>query len=386
MSWSTAPPPTGHRRTAALAVLAVAVLAGGTALASGAVAVSFPPASRASAATTTTTAAPLPGCDDPATLSVRQRLARMVMVGVDGASATEIPTLLGRPDPPGGVFIGGQATEVFTTLPGLAAARRTLIAVDEEGGRVQRIDALDGSVPSPRSQASTLGVDGVRRLARQRGEQLAARGVTMDLAPVVDVTSQADGDVIGDRSYGDTAAEVTRYAGAFAEGLRSAGVLPTLKHFPGHGRASGDSHKAPVSTPPLADLEKVDLVPYRKLVRDSPVAVLVGHLDVPGLTEAGLPASLSPAAYRYLRVTLGFDGLALTDDVTNMAAVRDRFGVAEAAERALVAGADLVLVNDAANLDPVLSRMEEAHAAGRLGDERILAALRHARLAAGCAA
>lgn len=385
MSWSTAPPPPpGARRTAALALLAVAALASGLALGSGAGGVSMSAASRP-AATPTTTAAPLPGCDDPAALSLRQRLARMIMIGVDGASATEIPTLLRRPDPPGGIFIGGTGPEVFTTLPGLAAAHRTLIAVDEEGGRVQRIDALDGSIPSPRRQAATMSAEGIRRLARQRGQQLAARGVTMDLAPVVDVTSQADADVIGDRSYGATAAEVTRYAGAFAGGLRGAGILPTLKHFPGHGRASGDSHRAQVSTPPLAELEKVDLLPYRRLLGESPVAVLVGHLDVPGLTEAGVPASLSPATYRYLRSDLRFDGLAVTDDLTNMAAVRQRFGVAEAVERALIAGADLALVNDVANLDPVLAHLEEAHAAGRLGDERILAALRHSRLAAGCA-
>lgn len=385
MSWSTSPPPTGGRRTATLAVLVVALVAGGTAFGGGAVAVSSSPLRRA-AATSTTTAAPLPGCDDPATLTLRQRLARMVMVGVEGASAAEVPPLLQRPEPPGGVFIGGTATDAFTTLPGLAATHRTLIAVDEEGGRVQRIEALDGSVPSPRRQAATLSADGVRRLARERGAQLAARGVTMDLAPVVDVTSQADGDVIGDRSYGDTAADVTRYAGAFAEGLRSSGILPTLKHFPGHGRASGDSHKAPVTTPPLAELEKVDLVPYRRLLGDSPVAVLVGHLDVPGLTEAGVPASLSSAAYAYLRKDLRFDGLALTDDLTNMAAVRSRFGVAEAAERALVAGADMALVNGVANLDAVVARLEAAHGEGRLTDERILAALRHGRLAGGCAA
>ncbi len=125
-------------------------------------------------------------------------------------------------------------------------------------------------------------------------------GVTIDFAPVVDVTTESDDEVIGDRSFGSDPAQVTEFAGAYAQGLRDAGLLPVLKHFPGHGHASGDSHQGGVVTPPLADLQANDLVPYRTLTTQAPVAVMVGHMQVPGLTGSD-PASLSPAAYGLLR-------------------------------------------------------------------------------------
>ncbi len=139
---------------------------------------------------------------------------------------------------------------------------------------------------------------------------------------------------------------VTEYAGAYARGLRDAGLLPVLKHFPGHGHGSGDSHTGGVVTPPLADLQNNDLIPYRTLVAQAPVAVMVGHLQVPGLTGSD-PASLSPAAYNLLRSGgyggPPFAGVVFTDDLSSMAAINERYGVAEAVLRALQAGADVAL-------------------------------------------
>ena len=123
---------------------------------------------------------------------------------------------------------------------------------------------------------------------------------------------------------------VTDYAGAYARGLRDAGLLPVLKHFPGHGHGSGDSHTGSVTTPPIADLQTTDLVPYRTLTAQLPVGVMVGHMEVPGLTGSD-PASLSPAAYALLRSgDYGgppFNGPVFTDDLSSMQAISDRFGV-----------------------------------------------------------
>ena len=130
---------------------------------------------------------------------------------------------------------------------------------------------------------------------------------------------------------------VTDYAGAYARGLRDAGLLPVLKHFPGHGHGSGDSHTGGVVTPPLADLQNNDLVPYRTLDAQAPVGVMVGHMQVPGLTGSD-PASLSPAAYALLRSGgyggPPFNGPVFTDDLSSMQAITDRFGVADAVLRA----------------------------------------------------
>ena len=152
-------------------------------------------------------------------------------------------------------------------------------------------------------------------------------GITIDFAPVLDVTDPPDDTVIGDRSFSDNPETVTQYAGAYARGLRDGGLLAVLKHFPGHGNGSGDSHTGSVLTPPLTPLEQNDLIPYRSLVGERPVAVMVGHLEVPGLT-GDQPASLSAAAYMLLRTgsygAPGFGGPVFTDDLSSMRAISDR--------------------------------------------------------------
>ncbi len=271
----------------------------------------------------------------------------------------------------GGVFVGGTSTTLFTSgaLRSLAGPGQVppMVAVDEEGGRVQRIDGLDGPIPSARVMAATMTMAEVRTLARERGLTLRRYGVTVDFAPVVDVSAQADREVIGDRSFSDDPATVIRYARAFAAGLRDAGVLPVLKHFPGHGHAVGDSHQGK-STAPHFEALGPDLAPYRTLLPEGGTAVMVGHLDVPGLT-GGVPASLSAAAVDgLLRRDMGFGGLVFTDELGGMRAVTDRYGIAESTRRALAAGADVALFAQAGSLVAVLDRLVADVGAGRLSE------------------
>jgi beta-N-acetylhexosaminidase len=306
-----------------------------------------------------------------ARLAPRDRLAQRLVVGIDATDPGAVVETV-RATQVGGIFLGGNATALLqnNALRRVQAAARIPVAVsvDDEGGRVQRIDALDGALPSARRMAR-MPVDQVRTLARERGRELTARGVTVDFAPVVDVGDQPAGAVIGDRSFSADPAVAARYAGAFADGLRDAGVLPVLKHFPGHGHANGDSHQGRVTTPPLDRLRADDLRPYADLLGTGPAAVMVGHLDVPGLTD-GLPSSLTPATYRLLRDDYRFDGLVVTDDLGAMKAVTGTFTLPEAVLRALSAGADAGLwssgAQDAAGIAPVLDLLEKALADGRL--------------------
>jgi beta-N-acetylhexosaminidase len=290
------------------------------------------------------------------------------MVGVDPAGPGEASEAARAGV--GGVFVGGNPTELLTgdalRRVQATAAVPLAVAVDDEGGRVQRIDALDGPLPSARRMATTMSPQEVRRLAADRGRALRARGVTVDFAPVLDIGEQPAGAVIGDRSFGADPDTAARYAAEFAAGLRDAGVLPVLKHFPGHGRANGDSHRGLVRTPPLASLRAADLRPYLQLVDDGPVAVMVGHLDVPGLT-AGDPATLSPAAYGLLRAEYRHTGLVITDDLGAMQAISDRYDLPAAVLRALRAGADVALWTTRGRLGEVLDRLEAAVADGELG-------------------
>lgn len=320
-------------------------------------------------------------------MPLRERLAQLLVVGVGGGSAEAALSVV-RSEHVGGLFLTGDAAGLLTggSLRRVQAASPIplMVAVDDEGGRVQRIATLAGSIPSAREMADTMTPEQVYELALRRGKALAEHGVTMNLAPLLDVSSQPDSAVIGDRSFSADPAVVAEYAAAFARGMRDAGVLPTFKHFPGQGHAEGDSHTGTAITPPIGELAKVDLRPYRKLLGGAePTAVMLGHLNVPGLTESGVPASLSPAAVNRLRDKLGFDGLIITDDLYAMDAVRDRYGLAEATRMALAAGVDMALMISADRLDPVLDKLEAAVADSTLSEARVNEAVAHVLRAKG---
>jgi beta-N-acetylhexosaminidase len=317
-----------------------------------------------------------PACGDPATIlssiSTRDKLAQLLMVGVlSGADAQAVVAN----NHVGGIFIGSWTDLSMLTngvVKNLSAstALPVAVSVDEEGGRVARLSSLIGAAPSARVSAQTHTPDEVYAMALDHGRKMLKLGVTIDFAPVVDVTDAPDDTAIGDRSFGADPAKVTEYAGAYARGLRDAGLLPVLKHFPGHGHGSGDSHTGGVVTPPLSALQNDDLVPYRTLVTAAPVGVMVGHLQVPELTGTD-PASLSRAAVQLLRTGTGykgpaFDGPVFTDDLSSMAAINDRYSVPDAVLRALQAGNDVALWVTTDEVPAVLDRLEKALAAGDL--------------------
>jgi beta-N-acetylhexosaminidase len=315
-------------------------------------------------------ATPTLSCGDAATMPLRTVLAQVLMVGHAAPTRKELALLADAGI--GGVFLHGDGTRELTDgrLNRLArAAIPPLVSADDEGGRVQRISALAGSMPSARKQAQTLSAAEVRELARKRGTRLLKYGITMNLAPVADLAGA--NPAIGDRAYAGRAGKVTRYAGAFAAGLQDAGVLPALKHFPGHGRAVGDSHQGQAVTPPVASLRQRDWVPFARL-SGTGATVMMGHLTVPGLSTRGLPSSLDPAVYRALRSEVGFSGVVITDELSAMKAVRDRFGVREAVRRAVAAGADLALfVAEPAQVPKLLDRLQSDVRHGRLPEARV---------------
>ena len=366
----------------AFAVLAVALLAATVVLVvmprlSGS---STPPSGEASPNPSAPTAAPAPppcGTAVVNTLSTRDKLAQLLMVGVkDAADARAVVT----DQHVGGIMIGswtdlsmlqdGSLREIAATSGPLPLA----VSVDEEGGRVQRLSSIIGSQPSPRTLAATASPDEVYRIALDRGRAMKDLGITVDFAPVVDVTDAPDDTVIGDRSFGSNPETVTTFAGEYARGLREAGLLPVLKHFPGHGHGSGDSHTGGVSTPSIDQLLKSDLIPYQTLTTQAPVAVMLGHLQVPGLT-GDTPASLSKDAYDLLRSggygAPPFTGLVYTDDLSSMAAINERYGVAEAVLKSLQAGADVALWITTDEVPTVLTSLEQAVNSGQLSMDRV---------------
>ena len=258
-----------------------------------------------------------------------------------------------------------------------AAKVPLLIATDEEGGDVQRFRRL-GALPAQGQVAATMPVEDARRMVADHAAAMHRVGVDVVFGPVADV-GPADGSdgPMGDRVFSTDPQVVADYATAYVRGWQRGGILPVLKHFPGHGSASADTHVAVARTPPLEELARRDLVPYRRLAGED-VGVMVGHLDVPGLTEdGGGPASLSPAAITVLlRDQLGFAGHLVVTDALDMQAVAARAMLPAAAEQAVAAGADVVVYADTAATPQVIARLVDAESAGRLPPGRLHQAAR----------
>ena len=192
----------------------------------------------------------------------------------------------------------------------------------------------------------------VEALATEIGQSLRAHGVTVDFAPVLDVDG-GDLEVVGDRSFSTDPQAAGDYGAAFARGLQAAGVKAVFKHFPGHGRASGDTHLGEAVTPPLEELSGHEFVPFHTAIPQAPdAALMMGHLVVPGLGDE--PASLNPRAYQLAREELGFEGTIYTDDLGGMASISDSFSVPEAVAAALAAGADMPLWSTDEDINAVI--------------------------------
>lgn len=311
-------------------------------------------------------------------MTVRQKLAQLIVVGVTGADDAQG---IVNSEHIGGIFVGSWTDKSILSSGAAARISRSssiplMVTVDQEGGRVSRLSDLGIDGPSARELARTKTPEQVKALATDVGTKLKRLGVTVDFAPVADVSDESDDEVIGDRSFSNDPAVVTKYASAYAEGLEAAGIMPVYKHFPGHGHGSGDSHLGLVRTPPLAQLKTSDLVPYQTLLREPGNAgVMVGHLIVPGLTN-GLPASISRPAIQLLRRGAGyggppFNGVVFSDDLSGMAAISARYPIEQAVEKFILAGGDIALWLSTDRVSSVLDTLERAVSAGSLAPRRL---------------
>lgn len=253
-----------------------------------------------------------------------------------------------------------------------------LVTIDQEGGRVARLNRRHGFPESPTATAmAALDPVARRAAAADQAGLLRDLGVDLNFAPCVDLALDPDNPIIAgcERSYGAGPGDVVDAAGAVLDAHAAAGVGACLKHFPGHGSGRGDTHRGVVD---ITDTwrRKDELAPYRALAGRPGVAVMVGHLAHQGL-DPERPASLSrPVIEGLLRGELGFDGVVVTDSV-DMRAISDHWAPAEAAALAVAAGADLVI--DGFNLLP-----DREHPARELA-EAVADAVNGERLAAAVA-
>ena len=290
-----------------------------------------------------------------AEMTIEEKVGQLIMVGFEGTQANEAIETHIRERFVGGVVLFSrniqspqQTAELTNELQRLAeAAARQIplfIGIDQEGGWVIRLK--DGATVLPGNMA--LGATNSTELAERAGEitavELAAVGVNLNFAPVMDVNNNLDNPVIGRRSFGESPELVSRLGISYIRGLQRNGVLATAKHFPGHGDTTVDSHfELPTVSHDLERIHALELQPFRAAIDADVAAIMTAHIVYPAF-DADRPATLSPTILTdLLRKELGFDGLLITDDM-EMKAIDDRYQSGEAAVMAVEAGADIVMV------------------------------------------
>ncbi len=243
-----------------------------------------------------------------------------------------------------------------------------LVGIDQEGGGVQRLQVGVDPVPSAQSIGETGDRGYARRVARDNGRTLRELGVTLVFAPVADYDPTGS-SALGSRTYSRDLRLNAQLVVASVKGYLEAGVIPVVKHFPGIGTVSGDSHGALLhQTAPLAELDERDLVAFRRAIRAGAPVVMTGHVAVDAL-DPRIASSVDPLVVQgMLRDQLGFQGVAVTDS-QGMAPIFEPFGPGEGAVRSLLAGNDLVL--NSPSPARAFRAVRKALASGRLSRDRL---------------
>ncbi|MER5446031.1 glycoside hydrolase family 3 protein [Streptomyces sp. NPDC002766] len=255
------------------------------------------------------------------------------------------------------------SAEQLSSLTAQLRAERddVLVAVDEEGGDVTRLEVRTGSsFPGNNALGAVDDVDLTRDVAAELGRRLAACGVNLNWAPSADVNSNPANPVIGVRSFGAEPGLVARHTAAYVTGLQSAGVAACTKHFPGHGDTAVDSHHAlPHIDVPAEVLSARELAPFRAAIAAGSRAVMSAHILVPSL-DRDRPATLSHRVLTdLLRRELGYDGLIVTDGM-EMQAIAGTYGIERGSVLAIAAGADAICVGGGLADDETVRRLRDA--------------------------
>lgn len=273
------------------------------------------------------------------------------MLGFDGTSVSPEWAELQARYTPGGMILfarnledPAQIIELTNGLQTRSPHAPLLIAIDQEGGRVSRLPTGFTIFPPCGLVGACRSEELAYAAAAVTAAELRAVGVNMNMAPVLDVHSNPDNPIIGDRAYGTEPDVVAELGVAAIRGFQGKGIVACGKHFPGHGDTSTDSHKElPVVKASAEVLFERELPPFRRAIAEGLASIMTAHVVYPAL-DAQRPATLSPAILTgLLREQLGFDGVVVTDDL-EMHAIVDHHGIGDAAVQAFLAGADILLI------------------------------------------
>lgn len=284
-------------------------------------------------------------------LTSREKIGQLFMVGFLGTSVTPDLAAFLKDYKPGGVILFSrnlesieQIVQLTNDLQQCSPKLPLLISIDQEGGRVSRLPKGFTIFPPCEVIGQCHSGELAYAAASTIAKELKTVGINMNMAPVLDVNSNPDNPVIGDRAFSSSADTVGEMGLVTAAGLQDAKVVACGKHFPGHGDTNADSHKElPVVDAPRERLEAVEFPPFRRAAAAGIATMMTAHVLYRALDNQ-LPATLSPAIItRLLREQMGYDGVVLTDDL-EMHAIVDHYGPGDAAVRAVLAGCDVLLI------------------------------------------
>ena len=292
--------------------------------------------------------------DTISNMSLEEKIGQMVIAGISGTSLQPEDEKLIKDYHVGGLIFYGnnlqtpeQTKQFVNRVKGINQSNQLplFISVDQEGGRISRLPGVK-ETPSNEKIGEMNDAKYAYKMGQTLGKDLKSLGFNLDFAPVLDINSNPNNPVIGDRSYGNNPSLVSKLGIQTMKGIQSEKIISVIKHFPGHGDTSVDSHvQLPVVTKGLSELQDLELVPFKKAIHEGADVVMVAHILLPKLDDTYPAFDVEERDYGYSTKAVDFNGVVMTDDMT-MGAVIQHFGIGEAAVDSILAGSDIILIVD----------------------------------------
>jgi beta-N-acetylhexosaminidase len=314
-------------------------------------------------------------------MSLDEKIGQMMIAGVSGTAIDSNTKKFITQDKVGGFIFYSenlrstkQTVQLLNQIKSENASNQLplLLSVDQEGGKISRLPG--GLIPFPTNkEIGTINNSQFSyKIGTILGKELKGFGFNLDFAPVLDINSNPNNPIIGDRSFGNNPEIVSKLGIQTMKGIQSQKIIATVKHFPGHGDTSVDSHlELPIVRKSLPDLQKLELIPFERSIDSGADVVMVAHILLPKL-DANFPASMSKKIITdLLRNQLHFNGVVITDDMT-MKAITDHYDIGKAAVESVKAGSDIILVaHDPNKIKTAINSLKTAVQKGEISEQRI---------------
>ncbi|MFD1928571.1 beta-N-acetylhexosaminidase [Sporosarcina siberiensis] len=314
-------------------------------------------------------------------MTLDEKIGQLIIAGIDGTDINAASRQLIEQQKIGGVIFYSnnvetpdQTVQFVNSLKDANKSNRLpmFFSIDQEGGRVSRLPKQVEKLPTSEEIGKVNDSQYAFNIGRALGMELVEFGFNMNFAPVLDVNSNPNNPVIGNRSFSADPKVVSSLGVQTMKGIEKENVIPVVKHFPGHGDTSVDSHlELPKVNKTMMELEQLELIPFKKAIEENADVIMIAHILLPELDKIS-PASMSePIITNLLRNELGFNGIIMTDDLT-MKAITNHYGIAHAAVESFKAGSDILLVaHDPVKTIAVLEALKAAVASGEISESRI---------------